>query len=530
MSNERILIVDDEAGIVRLCQRVLERAGYQVYPFTNPQKALEFVQSETPDLLLTDIRMPSMDGFELASQCKNICPNLVVLMMTGYGTMEMAIHALQKGIDGLLLKPFEPLNDLVVAVEQALEDAAHRRDSQRLQALRPLFEVSETLLTETELVPLSHLIHSAIASLIQSSNNGCVIIKDGSELLFSSIEDDGSHGSMEAYVVEYLLKTHLEEGTIVVTKESLNNESVLPMMQTLGWNAVAMTVVKRQDRLYVLFVARKGNEADFSESDIEAFRILSRQSIVALENARLYEELREYIKSLEDSQAALVQAEKMAAVGRLTASVAHEVNNPLQSIRNCIHLAGLDAVDANHRKEYLDLAQGELERLARIVQGMLEFSRPSNTRTEAVDIVWLVKRTLDLINPQLREKQIRTTVTSSSVSVMVPCVKEQIQQVVFNILLNAIDAMQDADERAIWIDIQEKEEKVRVLIEDSGPGIPEGFEHRVFEPFISTKPNGTGLGLAVSYGIMKSHQGHLGVVPGTHGRGACFEIVFGGIQ
>jgi two-component system, NtrC family, sensor kinase len=528
MPNECIFIVDDEAGIVRLCQRVLERAGYTVFPFTNPQKALESILAEAPDLLLTDIRMPAMDGFELTSQCKAISPDMVVLMMTGYGTMEMAIHALQKGVDGLLLKPFEPLNDLVTAVEQALRDAAHRRDSQRLQALRPLFEVSETLLTETEILPLSELIHASIKSLIHSSKNGCVVVSTDEEILYNSLNCDPDIEITLEDLQEFFQALDLKEGTVVVEEESLADLPGQSMMQKMQWKAAAITKVKRQDRIYFLFAVRTINDDHFSESDIEAFRILSRQIITALENARLYDELRKNIRSLEESQAALVQAEKMAAVGRLTASVAHEVNNPLQSIRNCIHLAGLDAVDAEHRREYLDLAQGELERLARIVQGMLEFSRPSSLKTERVDIVWLMKRTLDLVNAQLRERQVHTNLKSAENEVFVVCVREQIQQVIFNIILNAIDAMQTVEERNIWIEVQNQDDKVILLVEDSGPGIPAGLEHRIFEPFISTKPDGTGLGLAVSYGIMKAHHGHLSVVPGTHGSGACFEMVFGG--
>lgn len=531
MPASRILIVDDEAGIVRLCQRVLERAGYSAFPFTDPNEALEFIRQQPVDLLLTDIRMPSMDGFELANQCRAVAPDVVVLMMTGYGTMEMAIHALQRGIDGLLLKPFESLNDLVAAVEQVLLDASHRRDAQRLQTLRPLFEVSETLLAETDSARLSELIHSSLRTIIQSSQNGFWIVKDDGRSIVGSWEAGEETIPADACQETFFFhKLKLEEGTIVVSPAGLEEASAIALMESLGWREVAVTYLRRPERDYLLYAARMTDEAQFNEIEIETFRILSGQSIIALENAQLYDELRTNIRKLEESQAALVQAEKMAAVGRLTASVAHEVNNPLQSIRNCIHLAGLDAVDANQRREYLDLAQGELDRLARIVQGMLEFARPGKEKMERVDLVWLVKRTLDLLGPQLRDKQIRTVMEAATEDVAVVCVKEQIQQVLFNVLLNAIDAVQAAEEKILWIAIRSIDGQALVLIEDSGAGISEGAEARIFEPFVSTKPEGTGLGLTVSYGIMQAHHGQLRVIPGTHGKGACFELAFGGIR
>jgi signal transduction histidine kinase len=105
--------------------------------------------------------------------------------------------------------------------------------------------------------------------------------------------------------------------------------------------------------------------------------------------------------------------------------------------------------------------------------------------------------------------------------------------VIFNLLINAMDSIEEGAsgkaerevEKQIWIDGYYEPCQVRILIEDSGPGIPEDLGERIFEPFVSTKQHGTGLGLAVSYGIMERHQGTLKITPPRHGRGACFEIV-----
>src|SRR5664280_2192288 len=120
MPGNRILIVDDEPAIVRLCQRILERASYQIIPVTNAEAAIETIKNQEIDLLITDLLMPGMDGFELIAQSRKIQPEMAILVMTAYGSIEMAIRALQLGVNGLLLKPFGKKSELLSAVEEAI--------------------------------------------------------------------------------------------------------------------------------------------------------------------------------------------------------------------------------------------------------------------------------------------------------------------------------------------------------------------------------------------------------------------------
>jgi signal transduction histidine kinase len=136
----------------------------------------------------------------------------------------------------------------------------------------------------------------------------------------------------------------------------------------------------------LVYAGRESAQAPFREADLEMFLILARQAAIAMENARLYAELRDYVRRVEDSQQALLQAEKMAAAGRLTASIAHEINNPLQAVQNCIHLAGHTELPAEKRQEYFELACSELDRLRATVQRMLDFYRPNAVAPQAVDV------------------------------------------------------------------------------------------------------------------------------------------------
>src|SRR5512141_576640 len=167
-----VLVVDDEPGIALLCKRMLTRAGYLVTSQTDPRAALEWRKQNKSDLLLVDIRMPGVDGFEVISVARQLQPDLAVLVMTGFGTVETAIRALRQGVDGLLLKPFEKSTELLDAVKQALADSRQKHDAARVHALRPLFEVTESLLSETRSETLLELIVNAILGHLRCGHAG----------------------------------------------------------------------------------------------------------------------------------------------------------------------------------------------------------------------------------------------------------------------------------------------------------------------------------------------------------------------
>ena len=144
MANERILVVDDEKGVVHSCVRILQRRGFTVSGRTDSQSVPRLLKQETFDLLLTDIRMPKMNGLELLQVAKEIDPHLTVVLITGYGTMEDAIKAIHLGAEGFLMKPFET-KDLVAIIQDSLNRRALLRDSLRLQTLLPLLEINQIL-------------------------------------------------------------------------------------------------------------------------------------------------------------------------------------------------------------------------------------------------------------------------------------------------------------------------------------------------------------------------------------------------
>jgi two-component system NtrC family sensor kinase len=270
-----------------------------------------------------------------------------------------------------------------------------------------------------------------------------------------------------------------------------------------------------------LIAAARIGDTSFRESDLELFQIFCRQASVAMENAELYEEQRENLRKVKESQQALVQAEKIATAGRLTASIAHEVNNPLQAMQNCLHLAGRTDLPEDKQKEYLGMASTELERLMLTVQRMLDFYRPSGASFEKVNVGEALQYVLDLMAKQMSDSGITSTINLPADLPKVLAIQNQIQQVFINIILNASDAMVHGGRLSITG--KAIENGVEILFKDTGPGVPTGSEINIFDPFFSTKDGGSGLGLTVSSNIITAHGGTLELIPSQE-TGACFRL------
>lgn len=510
MKQPLVLVVDDEPGITLLCERLLTREGFKVTALIDPKLALEKLQKEHFDLLLVDIRMPGITGFDLMQSAKEVHSDIAILAMTGFGTVESAIQALRRDVDGLLLKPFGKV-ELIQAVNQALVDNQKKQDAARVQALRPLFSLIETMLSETRPERLLEIILEALSKQLSALNVGYYQVID-KENIYKLLAGRGN-----------LLPDDLinQDGNII-SRSVFSDTPILGLDEELSkYNFSSMVCVRTIliNLKSIIFVARDVGEPKFREADLELLLILSRQATIALENARLYEELRDYVHRIEDSQQALIQSEKLAVAGRLTASIAHEINNPLQGVRNCFHLATREDVPSEMRKKYLDLTQQELERLMTTVQRMLDFYRPS-TEFKPVQILDLLEHVLNLLGQQLRERNIRVTTSWPAHLPSIQIIENQIEQVLINLILNAHDAMPSGGE--LLINISQKRKMLEIKIRDTGNGIPKNIRQHIFEPFVSTKGT-SGLGLSVSYDIINTHGGRLDLVmdnlPGT-----CFHI------
>jgi len=524
MESASIFVVDDEPGIALLCKRVLSRAGYDVSSETDPRAAIDYLGHTHVDLLLVDIRMPEVDGFDVVSRAQRSQPDIAVLVMTGFGTVETAIRALRQGVDGLILKPFEKSDELLASVQQALADNRRKRETARAQALRPLFDATETLFSETDTDKLIPLIGETICEHLNCTNTAYYQVDETGNVSVLAKRGNILDVNGTNFATHLVSRVDSDGNPIIINATGPGEEEAQTLLSTLNLGAAILIPIARSTPSAVrgvLFAARDADVPPFRGADLEMSLILARQALVALENARLYADLRSYVRKVEESQEALLRAEKMAAAGRLTASIAHEVNNPLQSVQNCLHLAGREDLPAKKRKEYFDLARTELERLMKTMHRMLDFYRPGAVRMENVDVLDLLKHVLSLTSQQLgqRDIELKTDLPESLPSIY--AVNSQIQQIFINLILNSFDAMPGGG--SLSISARGLEDGIEIIFEDSGPGIPEDQRNNIFEPFFSTKDGGTGLGLTVSYNIVTAHGGTLDLVDGRDS-GACFRL------
>ncbi|MFM7144108.1 MAG: sensor histidine kinase, partial [Alphaproteobacteria bacterium] len=220
----------------------------------------------------------------------------------------------------------------------------------------------------------------------------------------------------------------------------------------------------------------------------------------------------------------LVQAEKMAGIGQLAAGIAHEIRNPLGIISNALYDLGELLPDASPEvREDLEIARAEMARVQDIIGNLLEFSRDSRIDEQSIDLDDLVARTLKLMDKYLQNNGIRVQVDLASDA---PCVANEngLRQVLLNLVTNAAQAMPDGG--TLRIETRPVEPSwVRLVVEDTGQGIPSDRLPRIFEPFFTTKDpgQGTGLGLSVVHSIVKRARGRIEVAS-RPGRGTRFTI------
>ncbi len=229
---------------------------------------------------------------------------------------------------------------------------------------------------------------------------------------------------------------------------------------------------------------------------------------------------------ITDMQSQLLRSAKLASMGELVAGVAHEINNPLTGILMFASLSSKTPDLPQQVRDNLDLIVSETGRCAKIVRGLLEFARESFPEKKPDSINRIIEHTLDLVSHQTIFQDVEVCYQAGEELPSLEVDADQLQQVFFNMFINAGQAMPSGGILKIETEFSEKEKAVKILIEDSGTGISQENIDKIFDPFFSTKAQkGFGLGLSVSYGIIENHGGRVDV-QSREGEGTRFEIYF----
>lgn len=218
------------------------------------------------------------------------------------------------------------------------------------------------------------------------------------------------------------------------------------------------------------------------------------------------------------------QSERLATVGHMAAGVAHEVGNPLTAISSLVQVCQRKT-DDEFLQDQLKKVRDHIQRINKIVRDLVDFSRPSSMQEENVQINEIINSAVGLLEHDARCRDVNFVRNLADDLPRVTCVPDQIHQVLVNLLLNAVDAMEDEPNPKITISTARKNDHITLSVADIGKGIKEEHQSRIFEPFFTTKEvgSGTGLGLAVSHGIINKMGGTIRV-ESEYGKGATFFI------
>lgn len=271
----------------------------------------------------------------------------------------------------------------------------------------------------------------------------------------------------------------------------------------------------------------------FSPDDAEFLTSIGNQIGLAVHNANLYENIKKAYEELKEAQEQVIRSEKLASLGKLAATIAHEINNPLSGVLTYIRLMMKLIAKDRFRAEkiedisrYLSTMESETSRCGEIVKDLLAFSRQSKTAIETHDIREIIERSLALIAHELELEEIKVVKKIEPNLPNVQCDSKQIQQVLLNLIGNASEAMAKGGTLTVTVKRSERQGYLDVVVSDTGCGISKKNLKNIFEPFFTTKQEGkgVGLGLSIAYGIIARHNGSIEVKSELN-KGSSFKVV-----
>ena len=327
-----------------------------------------------------------------------------------------------------------------------------------------------------------------------------------------------SSGSAIANVIETGEPQFFPEVTPEMLRQRALDPERLRLVTVLNMRSVLVVPMAARDRVLgaLVFVMAESGRV-LSPADMELAEALAARAAAAIDNSRLFHLVEQELEQRARTEAALVKTERLATAGRLAATIAHEINNPLEAVTNLIYLAR--SAPARQARRYLEMVEEELSRIAHITKMTLGFYRESGTLVP-VDLADLVAEALSLYQAKLHAKGIRV---HNQVERAQPILgsRGELRQVLANLVANALDVLPAGG--ALDISAGEAGGNVQLQVSDNGPGIPPENLNRVFEPFFTTKAElGTGLGLWVSRQIVEKHGGTIAVESSRNG--TCFTI------
>ena len=503
----KLLVIDDDESIRKVLTVTLRDGGYEVLTAEDGEEGLRIFAEEQPDIILCDLRMPGKDGISVLKEIKARDPDKEVIVISAYADMDLAIEALQLKASDFITKPIS-----TTALEVALQRAEERLDlTLELREYTELIE-KRWLDTAEELAKTyqfqKNLIESSIDAIIGCDPQGKVII-------FNKAAEAVLGYRKETVLGKLTIDHFFPPGKYDELKEKLYSNDYG------GQNRLTLYETS------IVAISGQLIPAQFSGAVLH-------EGTEAIGSVAFFRDLRE-IRRLEQQfadQARLLHQDKMISLGRLAASVVHEINNPLAGVLNyarlMLKILKRGPVTEEYQEKfanYLNLMENETDRCSKIVSNLLAFSRKSELDFTDVPINELVEKCLMLSGHKLKLANITT---ERQLQEKLPRVKgdyNQLQQCVINLIFNAIDAMPEGGKLIVGTSYNPSDRNLTIRVTDTGSGIDKNDLPRIFEPFFTTKSEGQGLGLGLSMveGIVERHKGSIEVTSAV-GKGTTFTV------
>ncbi len=526
-AKKSVLIVDDDALIREQLEHELRRNYYSPLSASSGEEALDIYNRESIDIVLLDVMLPDIDGLDLLSDIKNKERSPEVIVVTGFGTQEIAILALRRGAIDYIEKPIDT-NALTAALGRATEKLSTRGD----------VELRHTVLVIDDNEEIARSIGSFLESRdfsVYMAHNG----KDGLDIISGNKIDvvvvDVQMAGMDGLeVLRRAKKLHADIEGIVVTGYDAQDVAVEAL------RAGAFEYIQKPLNLEELLFAvnRALERINLNRKVLYRTRELKISSeIISKMNEELENRINEKAKELAQIQTQLFQTSKLATLGEMAAGMAHEMNQPLGGISLIAHHVRKMKEHGKLTDEELERALGDIEnsvkRMAKVIQHIRTFARQDTFKFIKVDVNDTIDSALSLLSEQLRLHEISLVLDLDEGRPSLTGEPYQLEQVWINLITNSRDALDEKVATAgnygkeLAITTRSEGDDVVIRFKDNGIGIPQDLKMKIFEPFFTTKEVGkaTGLGLSISYGIIQTHRGRI-EVESEPGAGTLIKIFF----
>lgn len=575
----KILIIDDSADDQLLYRRALskgEDAEYQVLEAGDGDRGLERVEAEKPDCVLLDYSLPGRNGIEVLKRLRQKHPFVPVAMLTGQGNETVAVTAMQEGAQNYISKSAitpESLQRVVrVSIEhcgmrrriheqhESLETAnrsleaeiltrrhAEKETEAQLERLSLLHDITRAIGERQDLDSIFQIVVRSLEDQLAVEFAGlCLHNADEKNLRLASVGVKNGNlarellegGSERIDIGKNGLDRCIQGEFIYETDTAVSGYPFVRRMSGAGLGSLILAPLQVEQQIVGILILARSKPNAFSAGECDFVRQLSEHVALAAHHAQLYAALQQAYDKLHQTQQAVMQHERLRAVGQMASGIAHDINNALSPVSLYTQALLDNEQDLSPRaRSYLETTQRAIDDVAHTVARLRDFyrQRESDSALAPVELNLLAQHAVDLTRARwfdMTQQRGVVVEVKTDLAANLPVVlgtESEIREALVNLILNAVDALPEGGTitvRTRFGRSSDGKDVARVDVADTGAGMSEETRRHCLEPFFTTKgERGTGLGLAMVYGIVQRHGAQI-EIESELGKGTTVSMVF----